>query len=134
MLEAGGKLLVEEKELWEGKRFTLAVVIASPQFLKNRGDNVRKLLAVHRRWTNRLNTEAGETLPQLGKALNELTGKAIPAEAFAAAFSRTLFTDEALPKTLETFAAWSYDLGFSKEKPDLRGLVDLTILQSLGNE
>lgn len=134
VLEAGGKLLAEEKELWEGKRFTLAVVIASPQFLKNRGDDARKLLAVHRRWTQRLNKEPASTLPQLGKALNELTGKSIPPEAFAAAFSRTLFTDEPLPETLQIFAAWSYDLGFSKETPDLRGLLDLAIINSLGNE
>lgn len=134
VLEAGGTLLAEEKDLWEGKQFTLAVVIASPKFLKDQPDNARNLLTAHRRWTQRLNREPAASLPRLGQALNELTGKTIPAEAFAAAFSRTLFTNEPLAETLETLASWSYDLGFAKEKPDLGGFVDLTLMNALGSD
>lgn len=132
--EADGVLLKEEKELWEGKRFTLAVVIASPAFLKRDSENVRKLLAVHRRWTKQLTDEPARTQPLLGNALNDLTGKSIPADAFSTAFSRTLFTNEPLPETLRIFSQWSYDLGFAKEMPNLEGLVDLTILNSLAEE
>lgn len=132
--EAGGKLLAEEKDLWERKRFTLAVVIASPAFLKNHPDAARKMLRAHRAWTERLTKDVDGTLPLLGKALNDLTGKTIPPEAFRAAFSRTVFTDEPLAETLETFAQWAYDLGFAREKAKLDGLVDLTLLESAGRE
>lgn len=128
VLETSGKLLAEEKDLWEQKRFTLAVVIASPVFLKNHPNIVSKLLRVHRAWTEKLTKDGDETLPLLGKALNDLTGKTIPPEAFRAAFSRTVFTDEPLIDTLETFAQWSYELGFAREKANLEGLVDTTLL------
>jgi NitT/TauT family transport system substrate-binding protein len=134
VVEAGGKLLAEEKDLWTQKRFTLAVVIASPAFIKNQPEIARKLLLAHHVWTERLTRDSAGTLPLLSKALNELTGKTIPPEAFRAAISRTMFTDEPLTETLETFSQWSYDLGFAKEKANLEGLVDTTLRVSARNE
>ena len=134
VVEAGGTLLAEEKDLWEQKRFTLAVVIGSPTFLKRQPELARKLLRVHRLWTDRLTDDPDRTLPLLSKALNELTGKSIPAEAFRTAFARTVFTNEPLAETLQTFAQWSYDLGFAKERANLEGLVDTALLEAAKNE
>jgi NitT/TauT family transport system substrate-binding protein len=134
VVEAGGRLLAEEKDLWEQKRFTLTVVIASPDFLKRQPELARKLLRTHQVWTARLASDPEATLPLLGRALYELTGKTIPPEAFRAACFRTEFTDQPLAETLQTFAGWSYDLGFAKEQPDLEGLVDTTLLDAARNE
>lgn len=131
--EAGGKLLAEEKDLWPNKRFTLTLVVTTPEFLAKHPDIVRNVLVVHRNWTKRLRTEPDKYLPQLGAALNELTGKKLPPQVFADALRRTEFTDEPLAETLQTFAQWAHDLGFSKQPPDLTGLVDTTILKSLGD-
>ena len=131
VMKSGAVLLAEEKDLWPGKEFTLAVVITTPQFLAAHPDLVRNVLRVHRGWTDRLNRDSATYLPRLGDALNALTGKGLPPEVFATAFARTRFTDEPLESTLAAMAAWSYDLGFAKERPDLTGLVDTTILREL---
>jgi NitT/TauT family transport system substrate-binding protein len=133
VIEAGGRLLAEEKDLWPGGEFTLALVITSPEFLSRRPDAVKAVLRVHRAWTKRLNAAPGDFTPQLAAALLKLTGKPLPAGALEQALQRTRFTDEPLAHTLETFAAWSYDLGLSRARPDLTGLVDTAILRSLSD-
>ncbi|MBI5863492.1 MAG: ABC transporter substrate-binding protein [Planctomycetes bacterium] len=131
ILEAGGVLVAEEKDLWEGGRFTLALIVASPEFLAKHPDTIRRVLEVHKKWTKRLRTEPKACVSPLSEALNELTGKKIPAEAFSQAVARTEFTNEPLEATLNKFAEWSYDLGFSKSRPDLTGLVDTSVLRSI---
>ena len=129
--EAGGRLIAEEKDLWPDKRFSLTVLVTTPEFLARNPELVRSLLRVHRVWTRRLTADAPKHAPALGAALNALTGKSLPPAVFADALARTTFTDEPYEDTLKTFARWSFDLGFAREAPDLTGLVDTTILRSL---
>ncbi|MFO0838727.1 MAG: aliphatic sulfonate ABC transporter substrate-binding protein [Phycisphaerae bacterium] len=131
IVEARGKLLAEEKELWPGGEFTLAVIVVSPRFLSEHPDTVKAILRVHQTLTARLNHEPDKCAAELGAALNKLTGKTIPPAAFSQAMQRTKFTTEPLAETLKTFATWAFEMGLSKDAPDLAGLVDTTILRSI---
>ncbi len=133
IVEAGGKLLAEEKDLWPGGEFTLALVITTPGFLAEHPDVIKAVLRVHRSWTKRLATELQRYGPKLGEALNKLTGKALPPAALEQALQRTKFTDEPLEDTIKAFATWAYELGLSRDPPELTGLVDTTILRSLAD-
>jgi NitT/TauT family transport system substrate-binding protein len=112
--DTGARLVAEEKDLWPGKRFSLTVVITTPQFLKAHPDIVEKLLGVHRHWTERLNEDAAAQVPALGAALFKLTGKSLPAGVVREALSRTIFLDDPLPATFEAMGQWSYELGFGQ--------------------
>lgn len=129
--EAGGLLLAEEKDLWPQKRFSLALIVATPEFLAKHPDLVEKILRVHCNWTRRLRTAPEEVLPQLAAALNQLTGKSLSALVFGDAITRTEFVNEPIPDSLEVFARWTFDLGFVRNPPDLTGLVDTTILNKV---
>lgn len=131
--EAGGVLLAEEKDLWPGGQFTLALVIVTPEFLRDQPDVVRALLRAHRTWTKRLQSEPAAHHGALADALEVLTSKRLPAAVLGDALSRIRFTDEPLDESLRTFADWAYDLDLSPRKPDLTGLVDTTILRSLAD-
>jgi NitT/TauT family transport system substrate-binding protein len=128
---AGGQVIGEEKDLWPGKEFSLTVIVTTPDFLSAHPDVVAKILAVHQQWTDRLASDPSKYLPQLQDALKAKTGKALPDNIAAAALGRVKFTTVALPDTFESNAQWSVDLGFTKEKPDLTGLIDLSILKGL---
>lgn len=129
--EADAKVIAEEKDLWPDKQFSLAVVITTPEFLRDRPDVVRKMLIVHRSWTHKLNADGPVVLPQLEEALFKLTSRKLPPGVMAAAFPRVKFTDEPLEATFRTMGQWSYDLGFALQQPKLDNLFDLTILKEL---
>jgi len=113
----------ELKELWPDGTMTLAVVITTPRFLESHPGAVAKFLEVHRNWTRRLGVERDKHLPRLGKALADLTGRALPDEVLRSALGNVRFTDDPLPRTLENMALWAWELGFLRSRPDLTGLV-----------
>jgi NitT/TauT family transport system substrate-binding protein len=130
IVEAGGKLIAEEKDLWPDKHFTLTLVIARPQFLKEHPDIVEKILAVHAQWTQRLSTAPDKYTGQLGDALAKLlNGKKLPPGVVEQSLPRIEFTDEPLADTLTAMAQWSYDLHVIKQPPKLTDLVDTSLLK-----
>src|SRR4051812_11818964 len=72
IVEAGGKLIAEEKDNWPDKQFTLTLVVTTPKFLKEHPDIVAKVLKVHTQWTKRLTDEPAKYQEQLGTALATL--------------------------------------------------------------
>jgi len=129
--QAGAKVIAEEKDLWPQKEFSITVVITTPEFLRKHPDVVEKVLGVHRSWTKRLNEAPEKHVPQLKSALFDLTKKALPEGVVESALKHTKFTDEPLPHTFDVMADWSYQLGFSRQKTDVKGLIDTTLLRKL---
>ena len=120
--ETEAKLIAEEKDLWPDKQFSLTVVVTTPEFLVKYPDVVKKLLAVHSRWTLRLQQDPQKYAEQLGAALTALTGKKLPPGVLSESLGRVKFTDDPLRPTFETMAQWSHDLGFAPEAAKLDGL------------
>lgn len=113
--ELGATLVIDEKTLWPGGRFSTAVVIVRSAFLKEQPETVKKLLAAHRRAITELNAkpDAGRTI--VGEKIKALTGKAIPDALLKTALSRTEITADPLKESILTFADWSKDLGYLRE-------------------
>ena len=128
--EVGAELVAEEKDLWPNRRFSLTVVVTTPQFLSERRNIIEKVLGVHRSWTTRLATEPESCLPALTDALFKLTNKSLPEGTLTAALKRIEFTDEPLEETLRTLARWTYDLDRGRGEIDITGLVDGTLLRA----
>ena len=131
IVEAGGKAIAEEKDLWPEKQFTLTLVVTTPQFLADHPDIIKRLLGVHVRWTERLNRDPAKYQQQLASALENLTGKKLPSGVLEQALPRVKFTDEPLENTLTTMAQWSHDLGIVRQQPNLAGLIDTAILRDV---
>lgn len=129
--QAGAKVIGAEKDLWPQKQFAITIVVTTPEFLQKHPDTVGQLLGVHRAWTQRLTKEPAKYVPQLKEALFTLTKKQLPEGVLESALANTVFTEDPLPHTFETMSGWSYELGFSKEKPDLGALIDTAILKKL---
>jgi NitT/TauT family transport system substrate-binding protein len=129
--QAGGKVIGEEKDLWPQGQFAITVVVTSPKFLAAHPDVVEKVLGVHNAWTTRLASEPDKYLPQLEQGLFALTTKKLPSGVLKSALGYTKFTNDPLPHTFETFAGWSFELGFAKARTDTKGLIDTAILQKV---
>ena len=122
--EAGGVVIAEEKDLWASGSPGLTVVIASPEFAEREPELLRRFLETHVAWTEKLSVEAASHVPAIADALEQLTGKRLSAELLGSAMARVRF-DAAVPaESLETFAKWSADLGFTRATPNAATIVD----------
>lgn len=129
--EGYGKLVGEEKDLWANKKFSLTLVVTTPQFLQKHPDVVEKILTVHVRMTRWLNAQPQNWANPLDMALKQLTGKALPAGVVASSMNYVQFTEEPLEETLNTFNQWSYDLKLTNSARVGPGLVDTAILRKV---
>jgi len=128
IIENGAKLLAEEKDLWPGKDFPLTLVVTTPEFLAAHREIVARLLAAHVRLTRELNRAPKQYVASLEEALAKLTGKRLPAGVIESSLKHVRFTDDPLESTLATMGQWAYELKMTPRPPDLRGLVDTTVL------
>ena len=131
---AGATVVGQEKDLWPNHEFSLTVVVTTPGFLSAHPDVVEEVLRVHHAWTLKLAANPAQYAGAMDDALGGFTGKRLPAGVTASAISRVKYTEEALPDTLQSYAQWAFDLGFTKQPPHLDGLLDLTILKKIQAE
>ena len=131
MAQVGATLIAEEKDLWPQHRFSLTVVVTSPQFLAEHPAVIEKLLAVHHQWTQRLSQHWADYAAQLDITLDALSGKKLPKSVIFAALGRTEFLDDPLPDTFHTMAQWQAELNFTKRLADLNGLFETGIMDKV---
>jgi NitT/TauT family transport system substrate-binding protein len=133
--EAGGKILVDERDLWppDGK-FVTANIIVRTDYLQNNPDIIKKLLEAHINETNWINSNKTAAIGPFNVELEKLTGKTLTEDILNASLSRIGFTYDPIRLSLFQDANDAYNLGFLPENPDLSGIYDLTILDQVLQE
>jgi NitT/TauT family transport system substrate-binding protein len=133
--EAGGRLFLDERDLWPNHQFVAAEVIVRTGFLKQYPDLVKLWIRTHVTLTNWINKNPTEAKRILNEEIKRETSKSLPAEVLDDAFSRLEVTYDPLRDSLLRDAQRAYELGFlGKQAPDLAGLVDLSILNEVLRE
>lgn len=130
--EANGKLFLDERTLWPKGQFVTTVVVVRTEFLKQHPDLVRTWLRTHLELTDWINKNLTEAKKTLNQELEKETTKALPQPLLDEAFSRLEVTADPLRASLLKSAQAAFDAGFlGREKPELSGLFDLSLLESL---
>jgi sulfonate transport system substrate-binding protein len=130
--EAGGRIFLDERDLWPNRQFVAAEVIVRTDFLKQHPDLVKTWVRTHVELTNWINKNPVEAKRILNEEIKRETNKSLPSEVLDDSFSRIEVTYDPLRQSLLHDAQQAYDLGFlGKEKPDLSGLFDLAILNEI---
>lgn len=121
--EAGAHLLVDERDLWEGRRFPTTVVVASRRALAERRPEVVALLRAHLALTSRWQADREGFARAANAQYGKLTGHPLPEAVLQAAFSRLEPLADPLPRQLAEGARRAQELDFAPPG-DLSGLVD----------
>ena len=132
--EANGKILVDERSLWQHGKFITANIVARSDYLKNNPDTIRKFLTANVDETIWINKNKDKAIKLFNEVLKNFTGKTIRQDELADAWSRIVFTYDPIKSSLFQSANNAYDLGFlakGKERPNLSGLYDLRILNDI---
>ncbi|MEW1640982.1 MULTISPECIES: aliphatic sulfonate ABC transporter substrate-binding protein [unclassified Streptomyces] len=130
LVAEGGKAILDESTLWPDKKFVITNIIVSQKFLTAHPKVVEAVLkgsVAANKWINANPTEAKAAA---NKQLEADSGKALPANVLDPAWSSIQFTNDPLAATLTTEADHAVKAGLL-EKPDLKGIYDLTLLNKV---
>jgi len=131
MVEGGGSLFLDERDLWPNGEFTTAIVIARTAFLEAHPGLVRAWLEAHVELTLWERAHPDEAKLLANEAIGELTGAALPQAVLDGAWSRQQVTWDPLRQTILDSASAAYQAGYLDTEPDLRELVDLSLLNPI---
>jgi NitT/TauT family transport system substrate-binding protein len=131
VIEGGGSVFEDERDLWPDGRFVTAHLIASTSFLSDHPGLVRRWIAAHvavTQWET-ANPDSAKIL--LNAEIGVLTGRQLAPEVLDMAWARMEPTWDPVRSSLLASADAAWRAGFFEEQPDLSGIYDLDILQSV---
>jgi NitT/TauT family transport system substrate-binding protein len=128
--EAGGQVLVDERDLWPGRRFPTTVIVATKKALETRRPQLAALLRVHMRLTERWRASPDSFATAVNAAFGKLTSKPLDPTVLKDAFSRLEPSLDPEPAALAIAAQHAKELGYLPSE-DISGLVDLSLLDEL---
>jgi len=132
VLEAGAKVLVDEKELWPGGQFVTTDIIASQAFLNQYPGTVRTVLQANNsaiKWIAKNILPAKDVVQE---QIKKWTGSQLADPVINRAWGNLRFTWDPLPLTLKKSADDAVTAGVLTLTPGaLNGLYDLRLLNSV---
>ncbi len=130
--EAGGKIFLDERDLWPNREFVITNLVVSPKFLKEHSDVVKNFLRAHVDLTDWINKNAAQAKQIMNQQLQKEVGKPLAPEVLDDAFSRMTVTYDPIRSSLAKSTQQAFEEGFlGKTQPDISGLYDLTLLNEV---
>ncbi|HET7465366.1 MAG TPA: ABC transporter substrate-binding protein [Candidatus Dormibacteraeota bacterium] len=130
VVEGGGHILVDERDLWPGGRFVTTDLIVSKQFLRDHPKRVKALLEGLYKAETFINSNAAQAQSITNAAVGGITGKKLADGVVAAAWPHMTFTLDPLAATLKASADHAHSLGLLRDA-NLSGIYDLTLLNQV---
>ena len=137
VLQAGAKVLVDEKDLWDGAEtgkpgeFPTTILIVNKKFAAEHPETVQALLKGHVEAVQWLNgTPAAEKATKVNAALKDVAGKALAQDVIDRSLRNILFTVDPLAGAFKKLLQDGVDAGTTKQA-DINGIFDLTALNGV---
>ncbi|TDT81815.1 NitT/TauT family transport system substrate-binding protein [Arthrobacter sp. AG258] len=140
VLNAGAKVLVDEKDLWDGSlsgkpgEFPTTILIVNQKFAADHPDTVKALLKGHVKsveWLN--NASAADKATVINSALKEAAGAELKPDVIDRSLKNIVFTVDPLAGTYQKLLADGVTAGTTKQA-DINGIFDLRALNSVSGE
>lgn len=128
--EGGGHILVDERDLWPERRFHTTVLVTTAKVLKERPEQLEKLLRAHVALTQQWQQQPEAFLSRVNASFREVTGHPLSEPVLKDSFSRLEPALEVDAGQLKQAAEHAKRLGFVPSA-DLSGLVDTSLLKKV---
>ena len=130
MVNAGGHVLVDERDLWpDGKYVTTHLIVSTP-FLQAHPDVIKKLIAGELATTDYVNANVPAAQATVATEITRITGSTMSTDVLGAAWGNLTFTVDPITSSLQKSADDAKTLGFL-DTSDLTGIYDLTLLNQV---
>lgn len=128
--EGGGKVLVDEADLWPEGKYVTTQIIVRTEFLDKYPGTVKAILEGHLDALDFIESDPTQAQQVTNSQIEALTQKALPEEVLTAAWKNLTFTDDPIATSLEKSAKDAEEVGLL-DPVNLKGIYSLDILNSL---
>jgi NitT/TauT family transport system substrate-binding protein len=129
-LEAGGRVLVDERTLWPQGQFVTTDLVVARDFLDRHPDTVKSLIRGELKAINWINQNPTDAKAAVNDSLLLLTQKKLKPAVLDEAWKHLTFTADPLASTLKKEAADARRTGLLTDT-NLGGIFDLTLLNQV---
>jgi NitT/TauT family transport system substrate-binding protein len=130
VLEGGGHVMVDERDLWPGGRFATTQLIVATDYLSAHPQTVKALLRGNLATVDWVADNADEARTVVNAAIEEISGQPLSEPVLRRAFSTIEATTDPLAATLQTSFEHSVAANISDEA-SLDGIYDLRLLNQV---
>lgn len=130
VIDAGGTVLVDEKDLWENGEFLTTHLIVSADYLAEHPQTVEALIRGELAAIDWINSHPDEAPALVNEEIEAETGKPLSDAVLARAFENVTFTYDPLAGTLEQLLADGVTAGTTQDA-SLDGIYDLRLLNTV---
>ncbi|HEU0088998.1 MAG TPA: ABC transporter substrate-binding protein [Pseudonocardiaceae bacterium] len=134
VLDAGAKVLVDEKDLWPGGKFVTTHLIVRTEFLEQYPQTVAALLRGHVDTVQWIDQHPDQARAAVNAGLKTRTGKALRPDVLDRAWQNLTVTVDPVAVSLQRSADDAVVAGVAKEKVDLNGIYELSIVNRIRTE
>jgi NitT/TauT family transport system substrate-binding protein len=128
--EAGGHVLVDERDLWPEGEYVTTHLIVRTEFLAQHPDVVKRLLEGHLAATDYVNANAAVAQATVIESIRQVTGSSLSPAIVAGAWANLTFTLDPIATSLQASADDAQALGFLPSA-NLDGIYDLALLNEV---
>jgi NitT/TauT family transport system substrate-binding protein len=133
--EAGGRIFLDERDLWPNRQFVITNLVVHPKFLKEHPDVVKNFLRAHVELTEWINKNSAQAKQIMNQQIQKETGKPLAPEVLNDAFSRMTVTYDPIRSSLTKSTQEAFEEGFlGRTQPDITGIYDLGPLNEVLRE
>ncbi|HET9118095.1 MAG TPA: ABC transporter substrate-binding protein [Pseudonocardiaceae bacterium] len=131
VLEAGSKVLVNERDLWPDGQFVTTHLIVRTEFLERHPQTVEALLRGHIDAVQWATQNPAEVKTVVSDGINRLTGKPLIPEVVDRAWQNLTVTADPIAASLQRCADNAVAAGVASKQIDLHGVYELSILNRI---
>ena len=132
--EAGGKVLLDERDLWPNGDFVTTHLIVRTKFMQENPDVVERLVRAHVKTTLWINDNPDEAKKVVNEAIKKISGAPLPDAVINAAWRNQKITFDPIASSLRKSADDAFALGYLEKKPDLANIYALDPLNKVLKE
>ena len=131
LVDAGAKVLVNEKSLWPDGKFPTTVLIVRTAFLQEHPQTVEALLRAEQKSIDFANGDQTQAKTVTNDAIKQLTNSSLAPAVIDRAFTELSFGIDPLAATFPQLAKDAVTAGVAEKETNLAGFVDVAPLNNV---
>jgi NitT/TauT family transport system substrate-binding protein len=131
LVDAGAKVLVDEKSLWPDGKFPTTVLIVRTEYLQQHPDTVQALLRGEQKAIDFATGQQDRAKTVTNEAIKKITNSSLSPAVLNRAFTELQFDSDPLAATFPQLSKDSVTAGATPTETNLQGFVDVTALNAV---